>query len=361
MLVSRDDLFEWRKVAVSLTSLCNLRCKMCPLLRTERASLSREQAFHVADFAQRRGFSQMIITGGEPTIMPYFCELMEQVGQTDMEVQLLTNACRMPDEHIQCLTRCRKLIVNVSIDGLGEVHDAIRGEGTFAATIKSVDRLLSAAIQVAVNTTVQRSNFRTVVETYEFLAKYPLAWHGFSFAEPFHGLELVPLENVDEALSNLQEVCRRNEARKGHAGLPREMITCFRLWLRYPGFNTHPGRNCPIPRRQLGVEHTGLVVPCFHYVDWNRGPERNINHHSLDEIVDSSGYREMVCRAIGINGCPGCSTLCYFLDDDYRQKTLHPRGRLRFQRAALLGKEYIRRHHPELASTIHRVRQRTGL
>ncbi len=164
-----DSFFDWRKIALNLTTACNLRCKMCPVVVRPTESLTRDEAFGVADFAARRGFDQIVVTGGEPTIMPYFWDLMDRLAATPMLVQVLTNAYRLNPDHIARMARMPRLIANVSLDGVGPVHDAIRGEGAFAATDANIRGLIAAGVRVAVNTTVQAGNYRNMLDLYEHL------------------------------------------------------------------------------------------------------------------------------------------------------------------------------------------------
>ena len=354
----RDDFYQWQNLSVGLTSACNLRCKMCPVVKRETVSLTREQAFHIADFVRRRRFEQIVIGGGEPTLMPYFWEFIEKLGETDIEIRVLTNATMLKPEHVQRLASNPNLIVNVSIDGVREVHDAIRGEGTFAKSDQAIRALIEAGGRVAVNTVVQRSNFRTMLDVYEHFKDHALDWHGFAYAEAYYAdLELVRAEEFDESIGILTQIYRRNEARKGHAILSKPMLKNLQLWYRYPEITTHPGVGCTVPRRLLAIDECGWVFPCWHYQGWKKDPSRNLNERSLDEIVDDPEVREEILRVVGPYGCGGCSTTCYFWDNDFRAKTMHPTGRLRVRRLAQHAKAYLVQYHPHVAHWISKAKR----
>jgi radical SAM protein with 4Fe4S-binding SPASM domain len=323
-------------------------------------SLTREQALHIADFAHRRGFKRIVVGGGEPTIMAYFREFMEKLAESGIEVWLLTNAVRMNDEIIELLAAMPSLIVHVSMDGVGEVHDYIRGEGTFAASDQAIRRLIGANIRVAVNTVVQASNFREMIATYEWFAQYPLEWHGFGFAEGVFGQELVPNEHLEECFGQLLDIHRRSLAKNGKSALSEEMIRSYRLQYRYPALVTHPGLGCTIPRRLLAIDEAGSVLPCWHYSGWTKDDSRNLNHRSLDDIVDDPVMHEEIRRAIGPEGCGGCNTLCYFWDNDFRNKVIAPDARLRMQRNIAHAKEYLRTHHPGLYQALIKIKSLAG-
>lgn len=336
---------DWRRLAVSLTSRCNLRCKMCPVVRGEPASLTAEQVLDVVDFAESRGFECIALSGGEPTILSYFWELLERLGRSPLAVEVLTNAFGVGEGEVVRLAAHPNVLVHVSVDGVGAVHDAIRGKGSFAAAAGCVAALLEGGGRCSITTTVQRTNFRTMVDVYEYFKDWGLEWHAFNFADPFWGdLELIPAEDLTECFDALAEVCRRNNAEGGHATISEAMLGGLRTWLRYPGLALHPGRDCTIPMRMLAVGETGVVRPCWHY-GWETGRGRNINERPLRDIVDDPAYAEEVARAIGPGGCRGCSAMCYLWDEDFSSKMLHPNGGLRLRRAALHAKEYLRQRH----------------
>lgn len=359
-MASTEPFYEWDNLSVGLTSCCNLRCKMCPVIRREKISLTREQAIHIADFAHRRGFKRIVVGGGEPTIMPYFREFMEKLAESGIEVWLLTNGVGLKDETVDWLAKLPSLIVHVSMDGVGPVHDHIRGEGTFGTSDEAIRRLITAGVRVAVNTVVQASNFNKMIETYEWFSKYLLEWHGFGFAEAGHGQELVPAEQMEESLGQLSAIHRRCLAETGKSALSKEMIQSYRLQYRYPVLVTHPGLGCTVPRRLLAIDETGWVLPCWHYPGWTLDETRNLNHRSLDDIVDDPAMRAEIRRAIGPEGCRGCNTVCYFWDDDFRRKVISPDLRLRTQRGIAHAKEHLRAHHPGVYQALIRLRRLAG-
>ena len=352
---AKGDFYEWRHLSVGLTSLCNLRCRMCPVIRGEKATLMRDQAFHIVEFAQRRGFERIVVGGGEPTILKYFWEFMDRLAETDMDVWLLTNAVRLTPDDIGRMAQYPKLVVNVSIDGIGAVHEAIRGQGTFEPTDKNLRGLLDAGGKAAVTTCVQRSNFRDIVAVYERYKDWPLDWHGFSYSEPWWGdLEVVPPGDFDQSIAVLEEVNRRNQSEGGHATLSKELLRNFQLWYWYPQFLMHPGEGCTVPQRQLVINEKGDVRSCWHYTGWL---ERNLNETSLDDIVDDPAVRESIVTAIGPSGCRGCSTMCYFWDEDFRRKTMRPSAGIRARAAALHAKKSTALRFPRFAKAVGKLRR----
>ncbi|MBR4800560.1 MAG: GTP 3',8-cyclase MoaA [Clostridia bacterium] len=143
---------------VSLTDLCNYRCRYCMKERgVEKKShadlLTLEETFDVISAFKSLGGKKVRFTGGEPLVRRGAVSLIERVGrELDLEIGLTTNGVYLP-EHIDRLKDVVSL-VNVSIDTLdrdkyrfitmdGNLDDAIAG---LVAAKKNVDNVKVNAV-----------------------------------------------------------------------------------------------------------------------------------------------------------------------------------------------------------------------
>src|SRR2546423_3867560 len=73
------------------------------------------------------------IGGGEPTIRPDFWELVDYATAHHVGVKFSTNGVRITPEVAERLAETDYVDVQISLDGAtAHVHDAVRGEGSFA-------------------------------------------------------------------------------------------------------------------------------------------------------------------------------------------------------------------------------------
>ncbi len=350
-----DNFYNWEQITICATSCCNLQCRMCPVVVRDKKSLTREQALQIADFAIINKVKRVVIGGGEPTLLPYLKELIALISKYSIEIWVLTNATRLSEDDIVFYAEHPNVILNISIDGIGEVHDYIRGEGNFDKANKVFLSLIKKGAKVAINTVIQKSNYTHSIETYEYFKHFPLAWHGFSFAETYHQKELVSLENLDEATNQLYEILERDLSENRHVSLSREMIKGFELSFRYPDLIMHPGENCPIPISHLGIDEYGWVLPCWHY-PWTKNEKRNINNRTINEIVEDPDIKREISHAISKNGCKGCSTVCYFWNVKFREKAMFPKGKWKWQRHWMLAKMITQNHFPILYNVARKTK-----
>lgn len=339
---------DLRMAVLNLTNNCNLRCKMCPVVQTDHFyNLPREKAFEVAEFMVRRKFRTICVTGGEPTLVPYFWEFADYLRNTDLTVTLLTNAVRMTEERVVRLAGWQKLYVGVSIDGLQPIHDSIRGEGTFEATTQAIRRMTEAGIRVGVNTVIQKANFESLMEVYEFFKPYALEWQAFSYAEGRYGNECLTLGDLRASVQPLSDIMRRSEAEQRPITLSKGMARGIYLAERFPDIPLHPGLGCTVPLHGFHIAADGQFKPCWHY-PWPFDPALwNIHTRTLDDMVDSPEYRQAVSEAVS-GKCKGCSTQCYLWDDEFKQKIMAWPYRMERAVPLVFFKDVLRRRVPPL-------------
>jgi len=184
-VVKRSPRPSLRYLELQITERCNLRCKHCfigdnvlskkvyPRNKPDkkrgaekRAHVSAEHQYHELSVSQistvLREFEQMqglrvLITGGEPLLHRKFMEMNDMLPGFSLRKVLFTNGILLNR------TMARKLRVEevqVSIDGLEDAHDALRGKGTFQAAIKAVETALDAGLEVSVATMVHAKNVK---------------------------------------------------------------------------------------------------------------------------------------------------------------------------------------------------------
>lgn len=127
-----------------VTNKCNLRCKMCSYWKgIYESEMDTSDVAIVLDKLSEAGITILSITGGEP-LMRKDISLIMDYAKYDAEipyVRLQTNGTLFDYKTICTSVLCLDDIW-ISIDGIGKVHDFIRGvDGTFARVEKNVQLL----------------------------------------------------------------------------------------------------------------------------------------------------------------------------------------------------------------------------
>lgn len=111
-----------RKLRLSLTDKCNLRCHYCmPIDSTfmdESNYLSPQEYFEIIKDLCRYGLEELRLTGGEPLMRKSFTEIADLIGTLPLKrIGLTTNGILL-DKYLEVLKRNRIFDLNISLDSL---------------------------------------------------------------------------------------------------------------------------------------------------------------------------------------------------------------------------------------------------
>ncbi len=166
MAINEDHEFfvQWH-----LTERCNLRCSHC--YQEERKSVEmsfdeiKDGICEVSEMlkawkdAYGISFSSSFnVTGGEPFLHPDIFEILEEMRRKGFEVYLLSNGVLINREKARVLSWLGVRGVQVSVEGPEEIHETIRGRGSFSACLRGIGHLLDAGIPVNLNVTLSSIN-----------------------------------------------------------------------------------------------------------------------------------------------------------------------------------------------------------
>jgi MoaA/NifB/PqqE/SkfB family radical SAM enzyme len=146
---------------------CNLRCSFCDLYeRPQRMPV--DKAVALLDEAVRIGTRTLVVTGGEPTLHPGLPEIVRAAKTRGLGVNITTNGTLL-DRHYAPLVAAGLDSLSVSIDGLPDTHDRIRGQrGAHDKAWEQLVRVVrDGRVQASVYFTVTRENVRELVAVWE--------------------------------------------------------------------------------------------------------------------------------------------------------------------------------------------------
>jgi radical SAM protein with 4Fe4S-binding SPASM domain len=141
-----------QEVSLQLTYKCNLRCTHCYQWNEQGffRDFSVQQARTeldldvVADVLRTTegNRAKLFLWGGEPLMYSKFTQLTELLTQYPRTVNMCTNGLLFK-RHLDDLLRIgENLNLLVSLDGLGEDHEALRGKGTFRRTTDNIKLMM---------------------------------------------------------------------------------------------------------------------------------------------------------------------------------------------------------------------------
>lgn len=256
------------------TRACNLRCAYCYVNKTNGRNMTDETANASVDFLfnnSKDGFHTLSFFGGEPLVnFPLIVRCVERAEAVARErnkrirYKIATNGTLINDEIIAFLKK-HKFMVELSIDGIPECHDAARphanGEGSFAAIQKMLPEL-KANVPFVVGVGVinphtakyAASAPQFVIEklgitTYVLTLDYTCDWTSEDFAALKEQYERIAEWYLDAS--------RRRKA------------FFFSLFDSHIGAHIrggfYPGGFCDVGRKEIAVAEDGTIYPCVRF------------------------------------------------------------------------------------------------
>ena len=313
-----------------LTNKCNLRCAMCGVwqhntARETAGELSTGEWTSVLDSASHLGTSLISISGGEPLLRPDLNTIIAHARELGIAVHLCSNGTTLTDARIARLRGSGVNTLSVSLEShLPEIHDGLRGSGTFHKVVRGIELLRDKApeIRVGLNYLITALNFRDMDRMIS-LAK-DLGVHQVKFA-PIHTnlqhkgkrtTEFEPLVFKDHHLAALErELDKLHKAMEGS-----ELLSVSPMFLS--GISTyyrHAGRfRCYAGYVACAINPFGSVTPCC---DLDGG--LSVRDRPLEEIWRSEAFDRLRSRV------RRCDSACWDTTNTELSLRMNPLSMLR--------------------------------
>ena len=292
-----------------ITQACDLHCKHC-YDRSDRAPLPLARGLAVLDdllaFCQSRHVrGQVSFSGGNPLLYPHFLELYQAAVARGFTVAILGNATAK--KHLLPLLAVRKpAFYQVSLEGLPEHNDFIRGKGYFARVMEFLDLLSELDIYSMVMLTLTRGNMEQVLPLAELLRDRAdlFVFNRLAMVGEGSLLESVPIAEYRGFLESYLAAAQENPG----LGLKDNFFNLLRAEKGEPLLGGCAGFGCGAAFNFVSLLPDGEVHACRKFPSLIG----NIFSQSLAEIYDAPPARQYragcrACRDCRLRpACGGC-------------------------------------------------------
>jgi selenobiotic family peptide radical SAM maturase len=297
-----------------ITQACDLHCKHC-YDRSQRSPLTWEQGVRILNDLDRfcrekRVQGQVSFTGGNPLLHPQFNALYRAAGELGFGTAILGNpTSRERLQEIQAIQEPH--FFQVSLEGLREHNDWIRGPGHFDRVMEFLEILKDLGIYSMVMLTLTRDNLGQVIPLAELLREKADSFFFNRLSQVGEGAQLQGPGR--EAYAAFLEAYLEAASGNPIMGLKDNLTNILRYRKSIPVFGGCTGYGCGAAFNFLTLLPDGEVHAC------RKLPSRigNILETGLLEIYDSEEaqcYRSgtSACRACPIRPvCGGCLAVAY--------------------------------------------------
>lgn len=341
-IIQRNKVFDKRLESVHLeaSSKCNMKCVHCyqaKYLKTKE-ELSLPEILNVLDGLQTMQVNNVGISGGEPLMMPRLAEILKTIEKKDMRISaLFSNGLLINEDFIRMIKTLRsRFSLFVSLDSIPGKTLSFRGFSNknsrqiIEQIINNIKLLVSAGINVVINTVVNTENIGYLNEMYDLIKDLKVeSWRiGFPKMTPEFKIHS---DKFNVKWSSVADSCFFLLQRHLANGMPfhLQIEYLFREELFKQGLQTLSDRDfvCDYEgrRTECCIKPNGDVVSCAYCSDLPLG---NIRKSSIRDIWYSPQMERVKTIKIGdVVECrkcklrslcgTGCRANAYFLHGDF--------------------------------------------
>ncbi|WP_144050588.1 radical SAM/SPASM domain-containing protein [Thermoclostridium stercorarium] len=318
---------------MEITTICNLACRTCYNVSTKPQIMTVEQFSRIlADARQLVECLEMdglwlTISGGEPLTNNWIWDMLQLAQGPDIKgIAIITNGTLINQETAKLMESLGISEVMISLDGASaQTHDAIRGQGSFARTMRGVEILIKYCSNIFLGCTMTLTTLNMDnTEDYVDLA-FQMGFNYVWINPPIYCGCIVQSE-LDISYEEHLRIMK----------LVRELDTryfrqAFAVYYNVPYYPlTDPispyldlSTACPWGRTNLTITADGSVLPCLYSRDLCLGNifEQSLivlYHSSVLEGVRNGSLLAEPCRScLYREFCGGCRARTYYLTEDW--------------------------------------------
>lgn len=320
LITLRDDFtmpFEFPTMEIKINNLCNLKCRMCnPLDSTQWKDWEEVELFYkkennflvhtIKDLVDTPGkyigafdntdnwwssfekllpyFRRVEFAGGEPLMDPQHYRILDMLKPYGKQIELkyATNGTTLGINKSRTIHNYwpyfKSIAVNISIDGIHEVYNHIRGNSNFdqvVANIKEIKKIPNVT-RIVGAFTAQAGNILQAAECIEyFLNDLEIVFYSHRVSYPnCLSAQVLPAPLKEKAIQCLKEV--------------KDKITNFKLVTKYPILEK-------ITKGQIDDNINFLMAKdqshlWFDFIEFNRRLDITRNQNLFDVVPEFKDY-----------------------------------------------------------------------
>ncbi|MCD6105261.1 MAG: radical SAM protein [Thermosipho sp. (in: Bacteria)] len=275
-------------VEFELTTSCNYSCIhcYCNAGRISKNELSTNEVKKVIKDLHELGVQIIDLIGGEPLIRSDIFEIVSFGRSIGAQLMINTNGSLATKEVVKKLKDINpNLLIGVSIDGhKKEIHEFVRGAGTFEKTMKGLKNFLEYGFDTTILHVINKHNYEYFEEMVLFAKELGVSLYVDRFVPVGRGEQfkdiLIPTKEMIEYINKI--------------------IEKYKNQVRFFVEENIEGGECTAGKTHASILVDGTVVPCGHFRYDSQYYMGNIREKPFKEIWDSFNPDILM---VGCNGC----------------------------------------------------------
>jgi len=274
---------------VAVTYTCNAKCDMC---YSWKNPTKRSEQITAEDLEKLPNVPVYNVTGGEAFVRPDIQDLIAVLHDKCDRIVVSTNGA-YTDKIVDTVKKYPKVGIRVSLEGLQEANDEVRGiPGGFDAGLRTILKLSEMGHKdIGFGTTISDKNYKDLISMHTLAEKMGVEFATASLHNSFY------FHKMDNEVNHLPEVIDEVKELIKHQLKSKRPKDWFRAYFNFGLANYMIGQPrmlpCEMGFSAFYVDPVGNVRPC-NVLDEKMG---NIKEQSWDELwhsKESSCVRDKV-------------------------------------------------------------------
>lgn len=291
------------------THRCNLKCKHCFQNSSPDSNLYHEidSLKWIDIFGQIESCKMHNITlsGGEIMVYPQFSEVFNEIVKRKISFIVLTNGILINSNSIEALSK-KNVSLTISLDGHSEeIHDKLRGRGTYERVIKNVKLLVEHSAKVTLAYTINSFNYMYLRETVELARSLKVKELIFSFTSEIGRAK----DNSNLILSKLQRdatILNFSHLKEEYEGI----IELSMLKLLAPAQTSELSDQvfCTAGTTHVGISPDGKLYPCVYGFGYDELVMGDLTQEKLKDIWENREKWKLFRGGFSLDKIDTCAT-----------------------------------------------------
>ena len=186
------------------SNLCNLECQICNAQSSskiaERLGKENKLLSWEPDIEINPDVRRIYLAGGEPFLIKKFSQLLNQVTNTDCNIEINTNGTVLTNHLLTALDRFHKINFIVSVDGYGELNERVRKNSNWNDLNNNIALLrqrYSAVDLIKIHTVIQHDNINQLLDIGNWITENNFSKWTLTTLTPSHHLHHSNVDSIN--------------------------------------------------------------------------------------------------------------------------------------------------------------------
>ena len=263
IIAGNKEYYTPMDLSFDITLQCDLKCIHCYAeAGSQKDIFSTEELITILGKIRAAGITKIVLTGGDPPARADFLEIVKASASQFLIVDIATNGYRIDEEMVKKIMKLDRIGIitfRLSIDGMEENHDRIRGvKGSWRKALKALRLLARHGLLVSVTMTLNSQNIHDLEDVImtartEGAVRFSAGMTLEKGRACNKNLELTK-EQKEEVIQELKKL-------KEKYASPRFYVSTW-VGVSERDETSPKSVNCGAGHKMYSIDYTGNVKPC---------------------------------------------------------------------------------------------------